>query len=52
MKLKPDWFLVGMVAATALAWASHWNDLAMADVLLKAAAVVRAGVAVGLGVGS
>ncbi len=43
MKLKPDWFLLGMIAATALAWA--WPAPGAAGGWLHPELVTKAGVA-------
>ncbi len=43
MKLKPDWFLIGMIGATALAWA--WPEPGAAGGWLHPAILTKAGVA-------
>lgn len=43
MKFKPDWFLIGMVAATVLAWA--WPDPGAAGGWMHPELVTKAGVA-------
>ena len=43
MKFKPDWFLIGMVAATVLAWA--WPDPGAAGGWMQPELATKAGVA-------